>query len=405
MADPKASESIKYLVDVDFSDEDGGPIRLRTKEDVQSWQQKEAEFWGWLFKYQNSGFFGSIENFRNRWSRINKTEVSPDTVRSILQEFTSGIPIRKNGRETPSKCFHSRSVKAQAVNKVKESHGELAALGALLFALEADFTSLNNGFLPQAILLGAFQYTLIYQGISSETTEVAFNALEGVRNRAQQKFDALEQKSEKLISSLEERAEGFDRARDVLKRYASSRWSAFKTKSEKDVDAAIQKIHNTDELFKRHMEIKAPVQYWRDKKDEHLRGKKKYSSWLAVFAPLSLSCTFALILGFPAIMMWVGYPQTVWHYISIPFLLVWTTTIFWAGRVLVRLFLSEHHLASDAEERAVMAKTYLALVNEDKADKEDRNIVLATLFRHSTDGIVKDDAAPSWTPQSFMTGR
>lgn len=151
------------------------------------------------------------------------------------------------------------------------------------------------------------------------------------------------------------------------------------------------------------MEIKAPVDYWRKKKTKHLQEKKKYSLWLAGFVPLSLAFTVVLILGFPAIMMWIGYPQDVWHYIAIPLLLVWTTTIFWAGRVLVRLFLSEHHLAGDAEERAVMAQTYLALVNEDKADKEDRHIVLETLFRHSTDGIVKDDAAPNFSLSQFLS--
>lgn len=69
----------------------------------------------------------------------------------------------------------------------------------------------------------------------------------------------------------------------------------------------------------------------------------------------------------------------------------------------MRLYLSEHHLSVDADERAVMAKTYLALVNEDKADKEDRHIVLETLFRHSTDGIVKDDASPPFPPSNLMT--
>ena len=65
--------------------------------------------------------------------------------------------------------------------------------------------------------------------------------------------------------------------------------------------------------------------------------------------------------------------------------------VFWVGRLLTRLYLSEHHLRHDAEERAVMTTTYLALTHERAAEETDRQIVLAALFRSTPDGIVKDD--------------
>lgn len=70
------------------------------------------------------------------------------------------------------------------------------------------------------------------------------------------------------------------------------------------------------------------------------------------------------------------------------------TMMFWAGRVLVRLYLSELHLAGDAWERATMAKTYLALTKEGQATEDDRVIILGALFRQTSDGVVKEDAAP-----------
>lgn len=68
------------------------------------------------------------------------------------------------------------------------------------------------------------------------------------------------------------------------------------------------------------------------------------------------------------------------------------TIAFWGGRVLVRLYLSELHLAGDAWERAIMAKTYLALTKEGNAGEADRPIVLGALFRQSADGVVKEDS-------------
>ena len=71
-----------------------------------------------------------------------------------------------------------------------------------------------------------------------------------------------------------------------------------------------------------------------------------------------------------------------------------TTFAVWIGRLITRIYLSEKHLRMDAEERAIMTQTYLALSNDDTTTDNDRAIILASLFRPTEDGIVKDDAAP-----------
>lgn len=71
-----------------------------------------------------------------------------------------------------------------------------------------------------------------------------------------------------------------------------------------------------------------------------------------------------------------------------------TTAFLWAGRILVRLFKSEHHLAIDAEERATMVHNYLALQLKQQVEPKDLHLVLCAVFRPTADGIVKDDAAP-----------
>lgn len=85
-------------------------------------------------------------------------------------------------------------------------------------------------------------------------------------------------------------------------------------------------------------------------------------------------------------------------------LAVWTTGALWATRIMSRIYMSEHHLAVDAGERATMATTYLALTNTRSADEKDRAVVLAALFRPTADGIVKDDPPPLLTPASFLAG-
>jgi hypothetical protein len=71
------------------------------------------------------------------------------------------------------------------------------------------------------------------------------------------------------------------------------------------------------------------------------------------------------------------------------------TFAFWFERIFVRLLLSQVHLYTDASERVVMAKTYIALLREGQGMKdEDRRLILQALFRPAVTGIVKDDAIP-----------
>ena len=67
----------------------------------------------------------------------------------------------------------------------------------------------------------------------------------------------------------------------------------------------------------------------------------------------------------------------------------------WLARIIVRIFLSHLHLETDAKERVTMIQTYLALLREEHALKEnERQVILQTLFRPSATGIVKDDGIP-----------
>ncbi len=67
----------------------------------------------------------------------------------------------------------------------------------------------------------------------------------------------------------------------------------------------------------------------------------------------------------------------------------------WGVRLVVRMFLSHIHLATDAAERVVMVKTYLSLIEGDRVKSvEDRQLILQALFRPASDGIVKDEGIP-----------
>lgn len=163
--------------------------------------------------------------------------------------------------------------------------------------------------------------------------------------------------------------------------------------------------------YTEQMGLKGPVQYWKDRSAEHRDNASVGSTraWqlgiggLVVGLAVSLTA-FALS---PSIISWVfGLSDLGWHVqvgVGAGATVAYFTLYLWVMRIAIRLFMTEHHLAIDAGTRARMAETYLALIAEGGAGKEDRAIVLGSLFKPVSDGIVKDDAMPLMSPSAWLS--
>ena len=68
------------------------------------------------------------------------------------------------------------------------------------------------------------------------------------------------------------------------------------------------------------------------------------------------------------------------------------------------MFLNHQHLGTDAAQRVTMVQTYLALIESDKLPKdEDRKLILQSLFRPGSDGIVKDDDSEPTARRTYQS--
>jgi hypothetical protein len=81
------------------------------------------------------------------------------------------------------------------------------------------------------------------------------------------------------------------------------------------------------------------------------------------------------------------------------------TMYIWAIRFVMRLMMTEHHLSIDASARSTMANTYLALSKSNTVSDNEKAIVLAALFKPVTDGIVRDDSLPAFSPASILASQ
>ncbi len=160
-----------------------------------------------------------------------------------------------------------------------------------------------------------------------------------------------------------------------------------------------------EQLKKRYdsdLSFRAPLTYWNRQKDSHTaaaRTAKDQFRGVSVFATLVAICLLGT-LWTTGLSRSGDLPITIWVLSGAVLALA-----FWVIRLFSRLFLSREHLARDAEERVTMIETYLALIEYGRVKDDDLKFVLASIFRPTEDGLVKDDALPSPLLDLFQQGR
>lgn len=173
-------------------------------------------------------------------------------------------------------------------------------------------------------------------------------------------------------------------------------------------DAVIERIDNTRDSYDEIMKLKAPMDFWEQKGKNHRQSVNVYRRWLS-------GITVALIILFTIVYAAGWYVLdsfTLKHptaaiamtiYIA-GFVGAVTAIGLWFIRIIVRLYMSQQHFALDADERAALIRTYLALNKSKDIDEKERVLALAAIFRPVPDGIIKDDGAPSFSPASLLAG-
>jgi hypothetical protein len=158
-------------------------------------------------------------------------------------------------------------------------------------------------------------------------------------------------------------------------------------------DSHADRMDGIRRAFAEELALRAPAQYWLNKQTRHL-AIAAIAGILAFFSFWYAASTLPQALN--GIFAGASNEKIVTESVRLitgTSLVVFTI---WAIRIIVRVFMSQLHLSTDASERVVMVKTYLSLI-EGKASlaEEDRKIILNALFRTTSDRIIKDDGLPN----------
>lgn len=167
--------------------------------------------------------------------------------------------------------------------------------------------------------------------------------------------------------------------------------SSVNEKHEKAQDTYESDMNDLRRAFKEAMALRGPVNYWRRKARKHrVQAKRQMVQSFKSLGGLAIGLGLTAIWAF-----WKVNDKGVPDAWKISVLILMSVLGIWAVRLVIRMWLSSAHLATDAEERVTMVQTYLALIEDGKMTKdEDRALVLTPLFRPAADGLVKDEGLP-----------
>lgn len=194
-------------------------------------------------------------------------------------------------------------------------------------------------------------------------------------------------------SDVARRSTQFRRAVALMRRHAQDKAQNIAEEFSVRTAQALGSITETEERYRNQMGLRAPVQYWKDKAAEHKTAEDAYRKLTIRFFGLAsfVIGLAAFIAGSIVLSVEEAEDRAPVYLLVAGTLLGLTTLIFWGGRLIVKLWLSEHHLRKDAAERSVMTETYLSLQEGGQASESDKAIVLGAIFRPTPDGVVKED--------------
>lgn len=367
------------LVTFDLGEDNGGARHFYSAAELKQWVGAQHTRWEWLRgSRQPIGKAASsrLDRLRNAARQLPEdTDSNPD-IRELQGAANElfGV-LRMPLADSPTGEF---------ILLLREQQGAEVAAGALAYFLpQSGEIQLQNRDALRGLQLAVLYQAGLYESVESERRSLAAMRARWERTLSEQqaraqslgdRLDNLRDVSEATITKVRDSG-----ARALRVCRASHR----KVRTE-----SVERLTQLEETFREKLALRAPVEYWTTKGLQHRHAT------IGLGLAVVVTMTFVALFLFQAVVDIVGIGEPQWWQLAA--LGIGGVLGVWAIRIVVRLFLSNLHLAADAAERAVMVNVYLSLMEDQRSGvtEEDRRLILQALFRPSATGIVRDDATP-----------
>ncbi len=391
------------MAEFDFGTQGGGKRIFRSGPKLIEYLQAQEQEW------TDTGMGEQVTALSRPWLRLRKqfsVELSnqPDNLDKLAHLLTQSPLL--------DKLVSVNSETGQLFVELYQEFGAQAVGGAIMYAQAAPNEPVLRD-MSKGAIEGALAFRDRMSGISTAKSQAARNAI--FRLKADLSNDVVEHRHE--LEGFEERHSETIEALEGHAHEQQEAWRVWVAEAKSGFAKNHQKWEaDWLELYKDYTErlgFEAPVKLWGDRAEYH-EGRAANLKWWVVGIGV-LGTALAVLAASSAVNLghWLfnGYGDAEGRRLTVEELifaasatLLYLTLFFWMMRIVVRMYMTEHHLGIDARSRAAMVHTYLALTKEDAATDQDRAIVLGTIFRPVVDGIVKDDGLPAITPAALLSG-
>lgn len=390
-----AEEEIAFRVGED------GPVTVKGWDGLERWIEKERAHWAWLVPGTPvTDAHNWATTVKNSWESVQQGARNIRGGGNSLAEASRALAPLAN-----SPFILSDGPEGTLVLEIRAIAGDTA--GAFAYAL------LKGNLSPNAArnrdeMLGAILTVMPDVRNPVEISNRLQRERANYRSSLKSAIDRLDKANSERNTAFEEDLVRGKRIAAQMLRKRRDKWKAVQEAWQAQATNAVASIRAVEASYLEAMRLQAPVKYWQDKASEHASREWWAIARLVAFFPLALAGlgkafweSASYLLDHAAK---PGSTTPVALYVIITGgLAVFSTLLFWIGRLLTKLYLSEHHLRNDANERAIMTQTYLALTKESAASDADRNIILAAIFRSTPDGIVRDDGPADVSIQALLS--
>jgi len=382
VAQAKGDEETLFL-EVDLGTE--GQLAFETFEEFKAWHEGQKQFFSDVLSSRISHANPARQRLHQQWQQVDT--LIARTQQAIQQNQDPG-GFAEQLRSTVQQIYHGANplflVDGPRGKFLQKLHAEDPedALAALCLLLGQHLDPQQPSSYRGAVALALYERDLLDSpGRHREAIEDVYRdgrtqvaVLKRHHTRLGKITDQLEQSNQELLTEADA----------ALKKLQEEHSEALGESLVQARDA----LTAHEEAYSEKLALHSAVQYWKQQE----KRRSRQGTWTGILFALSLLGASALLSRFSH-QLFTGEitPQ------KIGAILLTVSPIFWGLRVLARVLLSYMHLGTDAAERQILIETYLALHKEGKIDDEDREFLLAAIFRPASTGIVRDDAAPTWS--------
>jgi hypothetical protein len=382
MTDLKTNKDASTLITLQL---DTGEREFQTIEEIQEWINAEQSFFSWMKTgSQNDGNAAHAWNVTNQWlsfvnefiQRYYQHQNNEAQLQSIKRSLLSHIDqhLQKGHLIT------SKNPDAIFGKNLSGEEDEVIACYAIANLLNIP----SNQNHPKA-LKGAF-YAFQYRQGSTATVKSQAESLISLstewNGRFTQQQRDLRAQNEALIEEIGSLRDTFTNLKQEISEQKEEQVTAFNSQ----IEQLKKTLSDIAKTYDEKLALQASVQYWSGKRTSHT----KVMGWVG-----GVTLILAALTG--ASFIWAAYKLLqvtaseveLWRF---GVMIAISTFGIWITRLAAKIFISNLHLRTDADERVTMIQTYLALLREGSGPKdEERQLILQTLFRPSTTGFIKDE--------------